>query len=794
MTLANYTIQHLFENLDLSVRAFNVCTSNNILTLEDLCNFVNRGGSFSNLRKCGQKTADELSNLVSQYSSLLSSIKPEKEEYVDLYNKAINNIEANCRNELVVKNFSSIFNSAEQFLPILFSEECIYVDFPHMSSKDVVLIWQFSIDIISEMIALSQSSLPIHSRLTNLKNAVSSIFEYKKTEVQIAHFTELQNTLLNEKYQSRLQFLSVRANKVINNEHFDYKSIISFIYFAKVDSQKFRSCGRKTFQEIKDNFQTYVKDVNVLAELDETQLKELSLASEFPFLTKEEIAVVLSFNKEHGYFPMFYIALRFFLTSDDRNTKLFVAMKGVGCVANRSIGTRYNLTVERTKQICSRSYQDFRKLKIFSSKYWTQYIFLKEDYIIATGVCKSIIETECLSDASYDANTIATIIEIAGRFSRLEYNTILLFSDKFLSAFNIRESLKDIDKISNARCVTNVTIPINSFVENYWIHENLIDYKYVISCIKDICQSVFSIFVDEQNNCHLKQNAINVKKEIYNIIEKYGQPMRLEEVFIEFKRRFPHHKYTKPEQLRQSIISADNIKALGKTSTYAIDKWNFQTDGIRDLAYDILCNSSRPLKLEEIVDILTNKSRSTTVGSLNATILLDNKNRFTKFKGGYVGVVNKVYDDKFIAVSRTDIQHLSFEDRLNAFTTFVDTYHYSPQNGGNEEEQSLLRWYYNILRGALSITEEQKKCFDCEMRKRKMYFYTGREYNFMKKCDEFRLYLNNNYNLPNYNTEPQLFSWFNKNKKIFSSFNDKRKVLFEDLLKYLGDFGFLIEN
>lgn len=796
MNTENHTIQYLFDNLEISVRAYNVCLSNNIFSIDDLCLFVIQGGSFSDFRNCGRKTSEELCSIAKKYSKSIYD-KQENNIYIDLYNTAINNLANKYGSESYSNSLCSLYDSAEQFVSALFSTNSIYVDSTNLTPKDIITIWDIAIEIISEMIKIAQSSLPynIYSQLVDIQSTAISEYDYKKAEIKIIHFNEQQDILLRAKYQYHLTALSVRAYNILSTGNFDYKSILHFIFSDKSYYQKFRSCGQKTFNEIKDTFSTYVDYINTISGLDKSHLEELSIANMFPFLSSEEIVNVRYFNDNNGYFPMFYIALHYLLKSSDRNTKVFNAFKGIGCTVNRNIGEFYNITFERTRQICLHYHESLRKDPIFSTKNWIQYNLLNYDYLIITNsYFEYIKKNEFNNDIFFDINTLASIIEIVTNYYRIDYiDSSMFFSQRLTTSLNIQEVISDIKKTANARCKIDTIIPISSFIENYWNPQGLLDIKDITKCIKDICQTVFKIVVDEQYNCIFKQNTIDIKAEVYKIIELSGQPMHLEEIFIEFKKKFPDHKYTKPEQLRPSLIYSNKIKALGKTSTYAIDKWNFQTKSIRDLAYDILCNSSHPLKLEELVDILANRSRKTTINSLNTTIMLDTENRFVKFKGGYIGITQKKYDDKFIALTATDIQRFSFEERLIAFTSFIDTYHYSPQSGGTEEEQSLLRWYNNILRGVLAITKEQRILFDTEINKRKKYFFTGIEYNFMKKCDEFKLYMNNNYTMPNYVTEPQLSAWFNNNKNKFHNFKDKRKPLFKDLLNYLSDFGFSFE-
>lgn len=606
----------------------------------------------------------------------------------------------------------------------------------------------------------------------------------------IGSLTEGQESALKIEYERILSTMSVRANNVLKNAGYNYRAIVQLINSSRENILNLQSCGEKTYNEIIDGFRPYKDFIDRVSAYDEKQIEYLEISNAFPFLTDDEKNFVQVFSGRNGYYPMFYISMKYFARTKNRNEKIFVAFKGIGCKANREIGKDYNLVFERTRQISIHTIGDLRTKPLFNIELWKQYEFLNRDYIISNTLLPAVNKSEFITDEYIDDKSFASIIEILTEYQRIEhFGYGMFFSPKLSSSFDIRESLKDLKKTVQARCTKETAIPITTFIDTYWKSSNHIVSDFIKNCLTDICQTVFSVEVDNQYNCLIKQNAIDVKAEVYKIIETNGQPMHLEEIFSAFKEKYPNHKYTQPKEIRAHLINAENITPLGKTSTYAIDKWNISSQSIRDLSYDILCNSNRPLTLEELVLCIQNKSRTTSDNSLR-TVLFDGTGTFVKFKGGYIGVSNKNYSDEYEIAPLESRLRLSFEERLQDWTSFIDTYHYSPQIGGTEEEQSLNRWYNNVLKGSITLTEEQKQLFDTETRKREKYFYSGIEYNFMKKCDEYKLYVNKYCEMPKVKDEPQLYSWFRNNYSLYSEFPDKRKLMFEDLLKFLEDYGY----
>ena len=696
MMSENYTIDEMLERGEFSVRAYNVCKYNDMLTCEDICRYYRLGNSFEVLKNSGRKTVSELNGIVEKYN-------------IDLFSQ----------NNEVQQDASSL-------IPNELSDE--------------------------------------------------------------------QESILRFEYNRIISSLSVRANNVLKNSGYNYKTILQLVGSSREAFLSLKSCGEKTYKEILECFRPYKGFVEEILNFDDRQLKYLEVSNNFSFLTDNEKTFVQNFSDRNGYYPMFYIVMRYFARTDDRNEKIFVAIKGVGCDVNREIGEKYDLVYERTRQICYGIKDNLCEKGFFNRECWKHYEFLNDDYIIVDLLLTVLNESEFVECEHIDNKSLAAIIEILTNHNRISYNGyIMLFSERLMLSFDIKDSLFDINKTSIARCTKETSIPITTFIDTYWKTNNTLDLLYIKNCIKEICQTVFSIEVDNQFNCTIQQNAIDVKYEAYKIIEEYGQPMRLDEIFSAFKEKFPNHKYTQPQDLRIYLVNAENITPIGKTSTYAIDKWNISSQNIRDLAYDILCDSSRPMKLEELVSCIENRSRRTSINSLNTNILMDNQNRFVKFKGGYIGVSCKDYSNDYEVLPLLDIRRQSFDERLDAYISFIDTYHYSPQNSGSEEEQSLNRWYNNVCNGRIQLTEEQKQRFVSETQKRAMYFYTGREYNFMKKCDEYMLYVSKACEIPKYKEQPQLYMWFNKNYNIYTVFDDKRKQLFEALLSFLTDYGYAFE-
>ena len=117
-----------------------------------------------------------------------------------------------------------------------------------------------------------------------------------------------------------------------------------------------------------------------------------------------------------------------------------------------------------------------------------------------------------------------------------------------------------------------------------------------------------------------------------------------------------------------------------------------------------------------------------------------------------------------------------------------------PSIRGSEEEQYLYRWYSNVIYKCLSITEEREQDFKAMVERNSKYMVNGVEYAFYRKCDDYKVFIDENMELPSIKTNATLYNWFHKNYKGYTKFEDRRKGYFEDLISYIESYGFVIHN
>uniref|UniRef100_UPI0025981186 hypothetical protein n=1 Tax=Xylanibacter caecicola TaxID=2736294 RepID=UPI0025981186 len=175
-------------------------------------------------------------------------------------------------------------------------------------------------------------------------------------------------------------------------------------------------------------------------------------------------------------------------------------------------------------------------------------------------------------------------------------------------------------------------------------------------------------------------------------------------------------------------------------------------------------------------------------------IMLDDKYDFVKFEGGLVGIASKEYATTYIQIDRSSVSRKSFDKRIVEFLDYIDTNQHIPFASSDDVEASLNRWYNNVIKGFLDVTEEQKRRLEAELSKREEYIMTSSEFSFIEKCKDLKYFVSSEYDLPTNKTNALLYNWFAKTRKKSFKFTPKKENAYKDLLQFLADYGFYIED
>ena len=152
---------------------------------------------------------------------------------------------------------------------------------------------------------------------------------------------------------------------------------------------------------------------------------------------------------------------------------------------------------------------------------------------------------------------------------------------------------------------------------------------------------------DKKDFLLARNTLIKLSEHILDILTDVGRPMQLTEIHEELANRTDRVPRN-IESLRSSILSLDEVAAIGKTSTYALAEWdNVKTATIKEMVREFLEKNNDPKHINDITEYVI-KFRDTTSKNVLSNLKLDRTDTFAFFQKNYIGLVNKNYDKEWI--------------------------------------------------------------------------------------------------------------------------------------------------
>lgn len=788
----------------LSVRALNCCKSIGVESFFQLLEYA-KSNDLYHIRNCGHKTVLELQDVINRYgSNVLINSDNQDEALLDHLPSSTENIFDDCVlncEEVVQDHFLNMFPNAETLYKQCFLDySSIFFFLPNTVPIETVFkCWQLGYDILYKT---SQVILPnfinktdsFESKLSNCLGLVNEHFNNAKVEFVLSRLSAPLIEVLSNEFNRIKGQLSTRAQNVLEKAQITAKTIIQFCD-ELVDYRNIRYCGKQTASDIIVAYSSFYEFLIQLACLSPKKCNEIIIRTKYKFINDEEAKEIIHFYEENSHLPFFKLVYLYFIKSNDRQDAIYDSANGItkSPKALTDIASEFSLSRERIRQIVSH-YSPSSELNDIVGLLDSQfYPFLNKDFIDPTDIYPIISNTEFVHSNGFSEDAFVGILSLSKGFKSLIFGEKkLLIKTTTFESFDFGASIKDMSNMHLSKTTENVTLPLSTFINNY-ILNNSFDYQKIENIIAYIVRHVFEIDIDQNKNIQLKRNAIDVEDEFCKILENIGTPLSFDELCSRLLDLYPTISYA-PGTLRSFLFNSDRITAIGKTSTYTLKKWNISHLTIRGLIHQILEESDTPLSLDDIVDFLAIKGRNTNRNSVNSNILLDDKYHFVKFEGGLIGIESKKYATSFIQIDRSAVSRKSFDERLVDFLDYIDTNHHIPFASSDDIEASLNRWYNNVTKGVLHVTEEQMKHIEEELSKREKYIMTSSEFSFIEKCNDMKYFVSSKYELPTNKTDALLYNWFSKIRKKNFKFTPKKEKAYEDLIQFLSDYGFYIED
>ena len=801
------TLLELHEQGIISIRTYNGLHYNGLNTLRDIHNTYPNLTDLLSISKFGKKSLYEITQVFSllEESIVYDVSKCESESKCNLVIN-IKEIIAECYNNIFLEDTNCeylLFLSNEYPNPVKLYDRIIntpskvfntYVDFDYADNikiRDSIIDFVKSVYYELDRIDSDEKMkflAPCHKALTYLE---TKRLYFPSLDKYLYFFTSEQKNILVYEYNLLLKQVSTRTENII---HKLFPQIIKILHFVDSPEDCLRESGlpkiipgvrTKTYAEILRLLNELKDKLNLIFESANTIISHDKLKIEYPFLLNSQRNFIQEHKNNFGYFPYFYILYNYLrvISVADRNIRIFCNFNGISIDAPMSlkaIAKQEDLTIERIRQIVNSTAEKIAsKLHLNFSVYS---FFSKKTYLLSSDENFLTLKTNESLNIKFSSFGILSSVYSDFRFLDIKGFQLLLKKNLFK-----RNSLENI--IDN----------IKSLHKQKRFEDNVLPYSYfdtqINSTEQDILKAAlnyfnFSDIIIGEDSLILKRNFINPSFEIVKILEKHGEPMFLSEIFSEFKTKFPQHKFEKADKLRAYIRKP--IIAIGRQSRYALDGWGYNYNSINELLYDIVSKSNVPLHINNIFDEVLKYFPKTTIRSVENTMAQDDLERFIIFTNGFYGIEGKSYPQNFI--KSNIVRRYTFEQRLQMFKDFIESYKRFPLSSGGEIESSLYRWYYNLSNNVLDVTAEQLELFNrliqqCE----KSYIpRTGFEIEFLNNCLNYKSFIKDNHILPNRDNGTELYYWLIRSKENFNSYTDYRRIYFTDLLSYIASFGFNI--
>ena len=269
-----------------------------------------------------------------------------------------------------------------------------------------------------------------------------------------------------------------------------------------------------------------------------------------------------------------------------------------------------------------------------------------------------------------------------------------------------------------------------------------------------------------------KANRTNYMEEIYQILQRKGQAMTIDDIYDEFRQLHPEDHHTDNTFIRSYMLRDNRFEAVGSKSTYQLREWGRFSGALGDLAVHLLKDSDKPIKTTTLTQMMMEKRPATTFKSCNTSIYIAVNNGRLLFyicaeadgenytdtaddegNPSYVGLFDRQYPQRFWP------SPLTVEGAIRSMRRFLMEKGRWPFASGKTGIEPML--YYTLRKYT------KKRCVtDAELKRYQQgmadinpdeYPSNERELLFQSRCQELMDYHKRLHHLP---TQGRLYSWY----------------------------------
>ncbi len=256
-----------------------------------------------------------------------------------------------------------------------------------------------------------------------------------------------------------------------------------------------------------------------------------------------------------------------------------------------------------------------------------------------------------------------------------------------------------------------------SFVDRFIRSYNLIKSQTIYQLVKKIFLKEFEAISIDNGALVIKRNSFMLHHEFCSkALEAIGRPAHVQEIKDELNKLYPQREF-KIGQIRSSLKRAYGFIPIGRSSVFALQKWegkleNFKGGTIREIVTQYLQEYSEPIKIKQIVQFVVQYRPNTTLSSISTNLRLKSPNPFVFYKGGYVGLENKVYSKRYEVLELdSPIKREDWYDVFSRLVSYLEKHnHFPAPSKVTGPGVKLYNWYILQKKGCLENKLPRDKC------------------------------------------------------------------------------------
>ncbi len=464
----------------------------------------------------------------------------------------------------------------------------------------------------------------------------------KYLEVKIDRLTARSRNALNDYLNHEVSFKNYYEN-IINNEA---------LRFCKL-----RNIGVKTIKELE------LLHSEIIFYLSDIKSKRNKREEYYSFLLEDlfnlsndqkiELKGYLCENKIPIFKIIWYIIENTSLFNKTQKLvfkNIFLYKEDNHQLTLSGIGEITNLTRERVRQIRVKLLENisnlFEFVSYFNYNHINTYKINKNQNIIIinNSTAQEICKNELVNFSSLFYEIIFSILlRKTHKIIEIEYIKKAKFSHNYLIksslffAFDYKSFLNDMFDGLNERVKNSYKINLKEFISCYYNEIYQTEFKEVYATVKEILQIEHNIIVDSNDYILIEKNTpILAHEYVLKILRYYKKPMHYTEIYDEcIKRGYPAKS---PLNVHANIQREPKIFGLKGPGTFGLIEWGEYYGSIGDVTEQILKERNKPIRLKDIVEIISNELIVSQDSIPNVLFNYKHEKRFLKLRSGKVAL------------------------------------------------------------------------------------------------------------------------------------------------------------